>query len=368
MQMYLSKIKRILKLFNYNVFFKKVEQIKIINKKDVYKRKLRNLILNEKLNLDKTLKFLSHFITLNNSGMNLNQTLKFLEKDYCFVTKTIVEEIGSGGTLSTAFSNTLSLTKSEINLIKVGEETGNINEIVERLLTFKTKTNRLKKKIISSLIYPIIMLIVIICYFLFLLLFVIPMMSSLIKELNVKESSLFFLDSFSVLIKNNITLSLTCILLILFISIIIGVKLDLIRKMLLGKKYKIYTEIFFVIEMYIQLESGINILEALDYIGTTESKEISKDLQEGKNLGESIKKNKFSMNLVSYISLNEESGSLSNAFKQFLESEIIGINDTIERRIKFIEPIMLLISGVSVAITVISTMSPLIESFSKIRG
>jgi type II secretory pathway component PulF len=70
-----------------------------------------------------------------------------------------------------------------LNLIAAGEATGNIRDVLERLITHFTEQKEFKRKLISALSYPLFICFVAVGVIIFFVLFLLPRLETLLKSL-----------------------------------------------------------------------------------------------------------------------------------------------------------------------------------------
>ncbi|MGB5456990.1 MAG: type II secretion system F family protein, partial [Gammaproteobacteria bacterium] len=91
-------------------------------------------------------------------------------------------DVEAGGTFANALSkHPLHFDDLFINLVDAGEASGALEELLDKIATYKEKTEALKSKIKKALTYPISVLVVAIVVTAILLIFVVPTFSSLFE-------------------------------------------------------------------------------------------------------------------------------------------------------------------------------------------
>ena len=70
-----------------------------------------------------------------------------------------------------------------VNLVEAGEQAGALETLLDKIATYKEKTEALKKKIKKALFYPAAVLVVAVIVTVILLIFVIPQFESLVQRL-----------------------------------------------------------------------------------------------------------------------------------------------------------------------------------------
>src|SRR3954451_18176115 len=129
--------------------------------------------------------------TLQDAGLPILRSLKILEGQ-CKpgVLKNalgdVVEDIESGATLSDAFAkHPKAFDKLYCNMIKAGEAGGALEAILQRLADFKEKSQTLKRRIKSAMVYPIVVIFVACVIVGFILYFIIPKFEAIFDDFGV---------------------------------------------------------------------------------------------------------------------------------------------------------------------------------------
>src|SRR5437660_2299814 len=128
-------------------------------KKAVGRRKKKSFTIG-KLSAKQLCTFTRQLSTLQDAGLPILRSLKILHGQ-CKpgVLKNsledVVEDIESGATLSDAFAkHPKAFDKLYCNMIKAGEAGGALESILQRLADFKEKSQSLKRRIKSAMVYP----------------------------------------------------------------------------------------------------------------------------------------------------------------------------------------------------------------------
>src|SRR6478736_5274624 len=135
--------------------------------------------------------FTRQLSTLQDAGLPILRSLKILEGQ-CKpgVLKNaladVVEDIESGSTLSEAFAkHPKAFDRLYCNMIKAGEAGGALEAILQRLADFKEKSQSLKRRIKSAMVYPIVVIFVACVIVGFILYFIIPKFEAIFKDFGV---------------------------------------------------------------------------------------------------------------------------------------------------------------------------------------
>jgi len=337
----------------------------------------------DRVSFNDVVMFTRQLAMMLNAGLTLIDSLDILKKQ---ATKSsllrlfedIDKEIRSGNPLSRAlkkypqyFSNLY------ISLVRSGEASGKLNEILLKLADNLEKEREFKAKITSALIYPVIIIVAMIGVMFIMVTFVIPKLLNLYKDFNI---DLPFTTKILIALSSFLTKTWPLILLSLFAS------LPMIRKIISYQpvKYKIdyYLLRLPVFGRIIQMgalvdttrtlsiltNSGISILDSLtividisdNLIYKKAFNEIYKQVEKGSSLGETFEKaGIFPPILVQMVTVGEETGKLDETLGKIaryfeMESEI-----AIKAATSLIEPLILVVLGVGVGFLVMSVITPI---------
>ena len=121
------------------------------------------------------------------AGINLKDGLALLqenqkkEKQKAFY-GALVEELVSGRSLFEVLQDRPEFTEYEYYSVKIGEETGTLNRIVEELGKFYERKNEQRRSLTNALTYPVIILITAIVVVIFMLRMVVPMFEDIFNQ------------------------------------------------------------------------------------------------------------------------------------------------------------------------------------------
>ena len=98
----------------------------------------------------------------------------------------IVEDIESGSTLSEACAkHPKAFDRLYCNMIKAGEAGGALEAILQRLADFKEKSQSLKRRIKSAMVYPVVVITVACVIVGFILYYIIPKFEAIFKDFDI---------------------------------------------------------------------------------------------------------------------------------------------------------------------------------------
>lgn len=316
------------------------------------------------------IKFLYEMSSLLECGIVLRDVGDFLSPEFKNEKEKLTKSLEEGLSLKEVFLNLSCFKNDEMELISIAEETGGIDKILIAIHDGAVKEKELKNKLISFLIYPLFMLVMMVAYSIFSLFFLVPLMKDLLKALDVKEGLLFTLDEIRVFILNNSFTILPILLLILLIIIKLGINYSIHHRIVLGKKYFQFKESQIIRSVERLMSSGKNIVDSIELTGDSKNfnkKRIREVLEEGDPLWKALESGGFSKDLTSVIRINEEGGNVLKGLRIYLQKTDKEMKAVMEKRIKLLEPITLILTGALMAVTLVSVMGPLMEGMGKIR-
>ncbi len=135
------------------------------------------------------LPFLESLVDLTSSGLSAGEAIRLLsvrikEPRLRLVCVHMWEQLGEGSTLSQAMTSLPTVfDSSTINLIQAGEATGNLNDVLNRLITHLTDQKELRRQVLNALAYPVFMMVVAGGVIIFFLVFLLPRLQTLLRSL-----------------------------------------------------------------------------------------------------------------------------------------------------------------------------------------
>lgn len=288
----------------------------------------------------------------------------------------INEEILKGNSIYTAFAHRKIFDTYILQSIKVGEESGSIDNIfknIHKSLESKIKT---RKNILQAITYPIFILVI--CYILFNIIFIL-IVPSLSSTITVDKSKMSTVVGFSLFFQRNYILINSMILLggCILISICkkinanndeLKVKIPILGELILSNlRIGIYEALFLLINNGVPITTAIeNIIEDCrsNFIKDILNN-ILVDIKSGKDLTTALNK-KYIFDDISMILISTgiESGYLPETIEKVAEMEKENFNIKLDKVVKKIGPVMLIIMGaivLSIVVSIIETMFSYME-------
>jgi len=322
--------------------------------------------------------------TLLRSGIPLNDALKALieqveTRRLEVVLRDVRERISSGS----SFAEALELHPGVfpqlfVSMVRAGEAAGNNDVVLTRLAEFLMRQSRMKNRVISALMYPIIMLLVGSVVVTILMIKVVPQLIALVEAkqqqlptpTQILKETTNFLSSYWILLAVG--------------AVVIGMVISAIRrtpngkfatdKMILG--LPIVGDLFkkqaisrFAVTLATLLKTGVPILEAIkivrDVVGNAVLQRVLDDLHsailKGADISTPLKRSGIFPPAVGYmIAVGEQSGELEEILDSLAESYDLEVEIATDRMTAALEPIMIIIMAGAVAFIVMAIVLPML--------
>lgn len=346
----------------------------------------------QKVTLQDRLFFTKHLATMIKAGIPLLDAIETLKeqnrsKNLEKVLTKVLTRVKNGKDLGDSLERKNGFDSLYLSLIKVGEESGTLEESLEFLSEQLNKDYSLKKKVQAALLYPGIILASTLIMGGFIALYVLPKLVDFFDAfdfpLPLSTKILLWMAAVSkdygVLIVSTFILATLAFLAIVQIRVVklrwhaIVLKMPLFGTLLHFNQLARFSRNFGIL-----IKSGIPINRSLEITAVTLSnenlkvkvKEMSTLLQKGKSLHEILKSKHFHIfpPLVrKMVGVGEKTGKLDSTLLyvgDFYEEEIDSISKNFTT---IIEPVLLLSIGLVVGFVALAIISPIYELTGSIR-
>ncbi|MGV3074923.1 type II secretion system F family protein [Clostridium baratii] len=325
------------------------------------------------------------------SGINILESISIVKnqvenKKLENILENVFKEVEKGKMLSDAFSKFKDIPKLFIDMIKVGEATGRLDEIMKDLADYYDKQYKQERKVKNALIYPKFLISFSLLIVAVLVAYVVPIfvenLLSANQTLPLPTRVVIALSSF---IKNEILLILILILVIFLIKrfildknkayIFFRDKLKLKVKILGTVSRQIMTARF-ARTFSILFAGGISVIDCMEISANVVENEYAKNkllrcrdlIDNGSTIGDALATlDIFPKMLVQSIKVGEESGSVDKTLKKasdFYDSEA---NFALEKITNLIEPVMIIILALVVGFVVLSLVLPMFSMYQAVQ-
>jgi type IV pilus assembly protein PilC len=335
-----------------------------------------------KVSQDQFVIFNQQFVTLIHAGLPIIQSIELLMKRqrnpfFRTVLQDVRDRVRGGELLSEAFAAQNVFPKVYTTTLLAGEKSGNLEEVLGRYIAFQRLALSFRKKLVSSLVYPVLLVVMLAVMLTFLITYVVPQFANLYQQLDVPLPPLTL---FMLTIGTNAQRVAPWVALVLIgggfllwrwmksdagATYVDRIKL---KTPLLGDIWLKYQVAVFARMLSTLLSGGLSLVPSLETAGESmQSKLIAHGIEgatvkvrEGQPLARSLEGTKvFPEMSVEMIEVGESTGSLPamlNSVAEFYEEDV---TNALATAMALIEPIILIVMGVVVAFVLISLYLPI---------
>jgi type IV pilus assembly protein PilC len=382
------------KLKEQGLFPTAIAEVAVGTKKKKKKKKgSMNITLGTpKVNRKALTTFTRQLATLLEAGLPLVRALRTLEKqakkDIALqsILGDVANNVEAGATFSEALANhKKSFNDLYVNMIRAGEASGAMEQVLNRLAEFMEKAAKLMGKVKGALMYPAAVLFIAGIITWGLMVFIIPKFKKIFDDL-LDGEPLPGLTEFVIGVSNFITDQL---LLTVGILVLVVVAFVLFKKspqgsfiidtiMLKAPPFgSLFTKVSvarFCRTLSTLLASGVSILNALEIVRDTSTNQVISNavqsvhdaVKEGETMAVPLENaNVFPDMVISMIEVGEETGALPDMLTRIADVYEDEIDVAVDSLTSLIEPIMIVLLAVIVGTIVIAMFMPMISLINK---
>jgi type IV pilus assembly protein PilC len=335
-----------------------------------------------KVKVEPFLIFNQQFLTLIRAGLPILGSLQMLSKNqknahFSAQLDDVAGRVKTGESLSSAFEAQSGFPVMYTTTLLAGERSGNLQEVLERYVSFQRISLTFRKKLVASLIYPSVLLTLVFGLMFFMFVFVVPQFAVLYDQMGNKLPAMTTdLLAFGKFLNHNVV----WILLTLAAVSAGGYRFSITEKgrdfidgfriglPVFGKIWLKYQVALFARTLSTLLTGGLPLVPSLETASRSiSSRRVSKavmnsisTVREGKPLAEALIQTKVFPDLAAeMISVGEQTGALPqmlNSVAEFFEEDV---STALTASLALIEPAILIIMGLVVVFILISLYLPI---------
>ncbi len=336
------------------------------------------------ISLTEKMMFVRNLRVMIAAGIPLPRGLEILasqskKKKFKKILLNVREEVIKGKAFSNALSKYLNVfSELFISMVKVGEETGTMEEVLGVVVRQMEKEHQIKSKIRGAMIYPLVIVFAMVCIGVLMLIMVVPKLSQVFTELGVELPTTtklvvavgIFLEKFWY------TLPLGIVLLLILLRTALKTRIgrlvfdSLVLKIpIVGSIIKKTNSAHTVRTLSSLITAGVPIVRSLEIVSSSLTNvyykkaisEAAGRVKEGGKLAEVLKghENIYPSLVAQMIEVGEETGETANILEKladFFEEEVSNATKNLSA---VIEPVLMLIIGAAVGFFAISMIQPI---------
>lgn len=349
------------------------------------------VVMGSKIKMLDLTSFCRKFAIMINAGMSIDQTLDVLkrqdyDKFFRVVLEKIHEDVKGGAMLSDAIEHHKGIFPHFFkSMIRVGEASGKLEFVMKSLADHYENDAEMKKKIKGAMAYPIALLLMTVGIIVLMMVMVIPSFKDALAKMDVEMPKLTLVISniSDYFVANWKVIFLVAVFLFVLLKLFgktqkgryfydtLAIKVPVINKVNIARITARFARGFSLL-----LSSGMDTIEALEEIELVlGNKNIEKrfrlaveDIKHGMNITMAFDSYKlFPDILIQMISVGERTAAL----EEVLNRSCKFFDDQAEAAIKSftnsIQPIMLLIMGVVIAILFMAVYAPILQIINSVN-
>ncbi|HMP90096.1 MAG TPA: type II secretion system F family protein [Kiritimatiellia bacterium] len=351
------------------------------------KKELKLPVLFTRVKTKELMVFTRQLATLVDAGLPLVRSMQVLEKQeknpgLKKALGEMADSIQSGSTFAEALAQHPKIyNKLYVNMAKAGEIGGVLDQVLIRLAEFMEKAQKIKNKVVSAMVYPMVVLFMALGILTFLMIVIIPKFKEIFSELLAGQA----LPGLTQFVMNMSELMTTRLpyLIVVIIAMVFAFKLAAKTKAgsLLLDRLKLNVPIFgnlirktvvgrFTRTLGTLMASGVPVLQALNIVRDTAGNEvvakavsqIHDAVKEGENMAPPIEASGvFPPMVVSMVQVGEETGELPEMLMKIADSYDDEVDNAVAGLTSVIEPLLIVFLAVVVGTIVIALFLPLIS-------
>ncbi|QDV35904.1 type II secretion system F family protein [Tautonia plasticadhaerens] len=336
--------------------------------------------------------FTRQLSTLQDAGLPILRSLKILEgQAKPGVLKNsladVIEDIESGSTLSEAMAkHPKCFDRLYCNMVKAGEAGGALEAILQRLADFKEKSQSLKRRIKSAMVYPVVVIFVAILIVGFIMYWIVPQFEAIFIDFGVDlpRMTVILIDASHIVVEYWYLAPLIPAIWWVFmkllyrsktgayigdrVQLLIPVMGTILEKSVVSRTMRTLGTL---------VQSGVPILESLNIVRDTAGNAVFEraftriydSIREGETIAQPLREARIVDDIVvNMIDVGEETGELDTMLMKIADNYDEEVEAAVDSLVSLLEPIMIVSLGGIIGFIVIALFMPLIKLISELSG
>ncbi len=344
--------------------------------------------------------FTRQLSTLQDAGLPILRSLRILEQQQKpgmlrVILRNVADDIEGGSTLSEAMSRQpKAFDRLYCNMVAAGEAGGVLDVILQRLADFMEKAQRLKRKVIGAMIYPVVVITFAVLIVAGIMVAVVPKFKEIFKDfgtelpgmtlLLMNISEWFVQGSRSIPVPGWVYLGVGPIVVFFAIKLIkqsasgrYGVDLVKLKIPILGTILSKSSVARFTRTLGTLLAAGVPILEAINITRDTSGNEVyaralnkvHDEIREGESFANPLRASKIVDSIVvNMIDVGEETGDLDKMLMKIADNYDEEVETLVDGLVSLLEPVMVVVLGGIVGFIVIALFLPLVKLINSVSS
>ncbi len=344
-----------------------------------------SLFKSNKVPLSDVVIFARQLATMISAGIPILQSLEIVAEQsdharFKEILGDVAKKVASGSSIYAAM-NTYPTVFSEffIHIVRAGEESGNLDEILDSVAVYLEKTEKIARQVKSAMVYPIVVMSMAVAITALMIIKVIPVFVDMYSGFGIDlptptkvliATSDFMNNHFFIIIGVGIAFGIAFkyfaktpsgTLILDTVKLKLPVFGVLIRKVAVSK---------FSRTLGTLLKSGVSILRALEIVAKTSGNKVlenainatSKAVREGRQISDPLRESKvFPPMVVQMIAVGETSGELEKMLSKVADFYDDQVDAAVAGLTSMIEPLVIAFLGIVIGGIVIAMFMPMFQ-------
>jgi type IV pilus assembly protein PilC len=349
-------------------------------------------LFKKKVKAESVVVFCRQLATMIDAGLPLVQGLEALEEQqaqnklFADIIRTVKEDVEGGRSLSDALEkHPRTFSALIVNLVRAGENSGTLAEIMDRIAKYLEAARTLQKKVKAAMMYPVVVSIMAILITIVLLVKVIPVFGTIYSSFGADlPLPTMILLRVSDLLRKYLPLAVAAAvgiglavrgfyrtdggrLKIDRLKFRIPIFGDLIKKVVLSRFSRTLATL---------VRSGVPILRSLDIVGKTAGNyamelavvDAAQKVKGGESIASPLEETgMFPPMVVRMISVGEKTGRVDNMLEKIADFYDEQVNTTLAGLTALIEPLLIAFLGIVVGTIVVCMFLPILKLSSIVK-
>ena len=340
--------------------------------------------------------FARQLSTLQDAGLPILRSLRILEEQqksgtFKRVVGYVADDIEGGSTLSEAMGRSpKSFDRLFVNMVAAGETGGVLDLILSRVADFMEKAQKLKSRVKSAMVYPIVVLTAAFGILLALMTFVVPKFNEVLTEMlegeqmhvitrTVLAASAWIAYDFGWVILIGVPFAMVFLARVLrkfrtgrFVLDTVNLKLPVIGQLCSKIAVTRWTRTLGTL-----ISAGVPILDAINVASETAGNEVfskmlynvNNSIRQGDTFAGPLRQSKtVDLIVSSMVSVGEETGDLDKMLMKIADNYDEQVDVLVASLMSLLEPIMILVLGAVVMTIVLAIFLPMVQIITGLSG
>ncbi len=340
--------------------------------------------------------FTRQLSTLQDAGLPILRSLRILEQQQKpgplrLILRQVADDIEGGATLSEAMAGQpKAFDRLYCNMVQAGEAGGVLDVILQRLADFMERAQRLKRKVVGAMIYPVVVILFAVGIVAGIMIVVVPKFKDIFSDFGTTlpgptqlliNMSTWFVEGkppgWVVLLFSPIVIFALLKLACMSQSGRYAVDTLKLKIPVLGNILAKTAVARFTRTLGTLLAAGVPILEAINITKETSGNEVYSralanvhdEIREGESFANPLRAAKICDSIVvNMIDVGEETGDLDKMLIKIADNYDEEVETLVDGLVSLLEPVMVVILGGIVGFIVVSLFLPLVTLINSVSG